>query len=234
MPDFKPLTHKDHADLYWSPPQTADFASKQHIVPVVLEEVPRLMHEMPLVFVRSEAGYRLVAVMSLEPGENWFVSRDGKWRGGYLPAQLKAHPFHLARVSGQERRVLCVAREALEDKGGEPFFDVEGNLSSAVKEKHDFLTRLEKSRAKTERAVQSLADANVLVPWKLQGLYKVDEAALNSLDEKRFLGLRQALPLVYGHLYSLSRVEVLNRMQSRRQDEQKQTEELRQVLGWDE
>lgn len=234
MPDFKPLTRKDHADLYWSPPQTADFASGQHIVPVVLEEVPRLMHEMPLVFVRSEAGYRLVAVMSLEAGENWFVSRDGKWRGGYLPAQFRAHPFHLARVTGDQRRVLCVAREAVLEKGQNPFFDAQGNLSAAVKERYDLLISLEKNRAATASIVQSLADAGVFVPWKLQGLYKVDEAVINSLEEKGFLALRKALPLVYGHLYSLSRVEVLNRMQSRRQDEQKQTEELRQVLGWDE
>lgn len=231
MPEFKPVTKSEHENLGWMRPDGANFTFGLHFVPVVMSEFSSLIHELPVVFAKSREGFRLTAVMSLEEGKNWFVSSEGKWRGSYIPALLRACHFLLA---GQKRRLLCVDQEALTREGGEPLFDNQGNLSPAAQEKYDFLAKLEKNRNITDKAVQNLADAGVFSPWKLQELYRVDEATLNSLEDKRFLELRQTLPLVYGHLYSLSRVEVLYRMQSRRQDEKRQAEELRQVLGWDE
>ena len=76
-----------------------------------------------------------------------------------------------------------------------------------------------------ELATAALAEAGVIKPWPLtvqvgnqhisvSGLCRVDEPALNALDDKTFLKLRKASALVvaHGQLMSMNQVSVLSRL----------------------
>lgn len=86
----------------------------------------------------------------------------------------------------------------------------------------DYLRVLEHDQALTRRAVAVIAEAGVIKPWPLKvplgketvtvsGLHRVDEEALNALDDATFLKLRKASSLViaYGQILSVGQVKVL-------------------------
>ena len=89
----------------------------------------------------------------------------------------------------------------------------------------EFVGEIERNRAFTIRAVNALVKHNLIVPWEISlqhskgphqinGLFKIDEAAMNALSNDAFLEMRQAgaLPVAYAHLLSLNRIDVLIRL----------------------
>ena len=70
--------------------------------------------------------------------------------------------------------------------------------------------------------MNALADAGLITPWQInlkqgekvvpvKGLYSVDEAALNKLDDEDFLAVRKAggLAIAYAQLFSMNQLAVL-------------------------
>ena len=70
-----------------------------------------------------------------------------------------------------------------------------------------------------------MADVGLITPWEIsfkhgekvvpvEGLYSVDEAALNKLDDEDFLAVRKAggLALAYAQLLSMNQLVVLERL----------------------
>ena len=108
---------------------------------------------------------------------------------------------------------------------GEAFFGEDGQPGKALKGMLDLLSQVERSRMATQAAVDALAAAKLVQPWLLNikrgeqnipvnGLYRIDEAALNALKNKAFLPLRQsgALPVAYAQLLSMNQLSVLQRL----------------------
>jgi hypothetical protein len=88
-----------------------------------------------------------------------------------------------------------------------------------------FLSQAEMSRVATQAAIDALAAAHLIQPWPLAieqdqqnvpvtGLYRVDEAALNALENEAFLALRPsgALTLAYAQLFSMNQLAVLQKL----------------------
>ncbi len=113
---------------------------------------------------------------------------------------------------------LCLNEKAgLVDSDGsaEDFFDTEGNLAPATRVMLELLTAFERSRLTAELAAAALSDAGVLSTWTLDvrlngqavpplDILRVDEDALNALDDAAFLKLRHASALPLTHLQLLS------------------------------
>ncbi|MBZ0332073.1 SapC family protein [Halomonas sp. ANAO-440] len=198
--------------------KVADYLFAEHdtLVPVVGEELPHVLANMPMGFYKKDdGGFELVAIMSLEPGRNLFVHPEGHWVGGYKPAAYRGYPFQLRREAGTERYVLCfdeasglLLNESVGD--GEPFFDAEGELAPLVKQVLDFLTQRERQRKITQRAVDMLAGQALIVPWEINvpqecedhtravdRVYRINEKALSSLGEKRVGNLTNRQCAVY-------------------------------------
>lgn len=234
------ITPEDFNSRAWHRPRGYLFASSIHMVPVVAAELSRLVTELPLAFTELDGEARLVAVLSLQPRMNPFVAPDGRWLGGYVPAALRGYPFRLAQVQGRTDSVLCVDEESglLADAGdGEPFFDADGKPAEAVGQILEFLAKTQRNAAVTQQAVDALKVADVLEPWPLtlkledarsvrvEGLLRVDEAALNALPDDDWLVLRRAgaLPVAYAHLLSMGRIAAIQNavgMQERLQSKQ--------------
>jgi hypothetical protein len=192
-------------------------------------EISKVVPVMPIGFVKQEAGYQLVAIASLQSGKNLYVAPDGKWLGTYIPSALRAYPFRLLKPENAEKSVLCINEasglvvESTEE--GNAFFDDENQPAQGIKDMLNFLSEVEANLVVTEGAVNALADAGLITPWEInlkqgeevvpvEGLFRVDEAALNKLDDEDFLTLRKAggLAIAYGQLFSMNQLTMLERL----------------------
>ncbi|MCB1767332.1 MAG: SapC family protein [Candidatus Competibacteraceae bacterium] len=250
MPAFAALSRERHAHQGWKRHTSYTFTAKEAVVPLVGAELPKVLPSMPIAFIQEQTHYQLVGVLSLQPGSNLLVSASGQWLGPYIPVAWRTYPFRVLRPQGSEQSVLCVD----EDSGliidaanaDERFFNDQGDPGVAIRDILNFLTQVEANRVATQRGVDALARVGIIEQWPLQvdqagqmlsvtGLYRINEVALNALDDQVFLELRQhqSLPVAYAQLLSMNQLTVLERlsqMQARRA-EQIQAQQQANSLG---
>jgi hypothetical protein len=229
MTELAAISPERHAKKAWKQATDYAFAARDTVIPLVGVEFNKVVPAMPMGFIEQEGGYQLVAITSLQPGTNLYVAPDGKWLVPYIPAALRAYPFRLAQQENTENLTLCIneASGLVVDntEDGNAFFDDQDEPTERTKDILNFLTEIEASRAVTQRAVDALADAGLITPWALnlrqgeeampvEGLFHVDEAALNKLDDADFLALRKAggLLVAYAQLLSMNQLVVLERL----------------------
>jgi hypothetical protein len=230
MVNLVPVSRSTHANQVWRRLRTFGFAAKDHYVPIAGTEFGRVVSAMPIGFVDLAGQLAPVAILSLEPGTNAFVGSDGRWLAPYVPFLFLTYPFRLLRQPGTDQFSLWVDSDAdqLPDAAHstELFYDAEGNLAPATKAVLDLLAKFEQNRLLTIAAVATLAQEGVLCPWEfklsdggkervLRGLQRVDEVALNRLQDDAFLRLRksQALSMAYAQLLSMGQLNVLSQLQ---------------------
>lgn len=226
-----PVSLDTHRDLRWSPFTDFGFARKTALAPVVLAELPRAIMSMPVGFVRTNGVAQPAALLGLRPEENLLVAPDGRWLGPYVPAAFRGHPFRLLPLEADSRMALCVD----EDSGlvgrdeREAFFGPDDRLAERARQVLEFLTQVEANRQATIAATAALDSAGVLAPWPIEvraernarrvdGLLRVDEAALNRLDGATLAALRDAgaLALAYMTLLSAQHLALLGELARRR------------------
>jgi hypothetical protein len=228
MPKLVALSPKLHGEKTWKRAPDYRFAGKARFVTIVASEIGLASSDMPLGFLKTGNAFELAALVSWRSNENLYIAPNGTWLGKYTPATLRAHPFRLLRPKGEEKMVLCVDEESdrVKDGAGEEiFFDEKQRPSKAVREVLSLCEAIERSRHITALAVQALAHAGLIVPWEpksrdgpkdfsTKGFYKIDEVALNRLDNEVFLKLRSAgaLPIAYGQIFSTHQLASLRRL----------------------
>jgi len=229
MTEFTAIAPESHAQKAWKNVTDYAFGAADTVIPLVGAELSKAASAMPTGFIEQEAGYQLVAITSLQSGQNLYVAPDGKWLGTYIPSALRAYPFRLLKPESVEKSVLCIneASGLVVESGeeGNDFFDDESQPTQGIKDILNFLTEVEASRAVTQGAVNALADAGLITPWALnlkqgeevvpvKGLFHVDEAALNKLDDEDFLAVRKAggLGVAYAQIVSMNQLAVLEHL----------------------
>ena len=234
MVKIVPVDRERHGHKGWRRLRGLDFASGEVVVPVGASELSQAALAMPIGFVERSGTYTLVALMAAKKGSNVFVGPSGQWLGAYLPAILRSYPFSLLLREGSDQSVLAIDEDSgrivdeIRESAGDDvvrFFEEDGTPSPTTKALTDYLRILENDHVLTRRAVAALAEAKVIEPWPLtvpigneqvtvSGLHRVDEQALNALDDATFLKLRNAGSLVvaYGQILSMGQVKVLTHL----------------------
>lgn len=228
MPRLVAISRTQHAGRRWLPYTSYAFAAGDALAPLVAAELPAATLRLPIGFAARDGAFVPVAVQGLAPGRNLFVAPDGRWLGGYVPAAYRSHPFHLAKsAAGPE--VLCFDEDsvllAADGAGGEPFFADDGQPAARIVEVLAFLRTLEAGRRATAQICAALHRHGVLQPWpitvkgeageqRVDGLFRIDEAAFNALPAEALLELRAAgaLPVVYCQLLSMQCLPVLGQL----------------------
>jgi hypothetical protein len=227
MPSFAAVSRERHGDKRWlSFGSNFRFAAQTAVAPLVAAELPKAMMAFPIGFIRNGEAFNPAAILSFEPNRNFFVADDGRWIGAYQPAMFRSFPFRLIQTD-DDKLTLCIDEESgLMSDGaeGEPFFEGE-ETGSRLKQVLQFLTQLERNRATTERACAALERHGVIKPWvitvkadegerKVEGLFQIEEAALNALPIEAFDDLRQsgALLIAYCQLLSMQHLPILGRL----------------------
>ena len=231
LTDIVPVTFGRHGGKRWRRALTYEHARASPVVPVVIGELPQSVVSLPLGFVQNAAGLTLVAILGLKPAENLLVGPEGKWLGTHVPTMLRTYPFSIVALE-QARELLCVDEESglVGDwTDGETFFDGEGQPSAAIAKVLNYLQQVSASHRLTSAACDQLSRCGVVEPWpivlrseqgteNIQGLYRINEGALNGLSDEQFLSLRArgALQIAYSQLLSMQHLEALDNFGRRR------------------
>lgn len=252
MAELTPITPERHSKKKWNHTNDYAFAAGDAVITVVGVELSEVLTSMPIGFIEQEAGYQLVAITSLQQGTNLFVAPDGKWLGPYIPVALRAYPFRMVQQKNTENFTLCINEATglvVESEEGEhAFFDDQGEATEEMKNIITSLSQIEVNRIATQKAVSALADASLITPWALNikqgeeivpvnGLFHVDEAALNELDDEDFSTVRKAggFAVAYAQIFSTNQLAVLEhlgKVQGQILAQQKANSEAENVFGF--
>lgn len=223
MSQWIALSRTQHAEHFYLHRQGYTFAVNHAVAPVLLAELPKLLPHYALGFIKQEAGYQAVALLSLDGQTNLYLHSDGRWLGNYVPASLRGYPFALANTEDGQK-TLCLDEAHLSEESGEPLFDEEGNLAPTVQRTFEFLHQSEQNRVLTQNAVDALAAADVIEQWPLKiergeghepltvnGLYRISEKVLNTLEGEAYAALKGApMALAHAQLFSMSQLTQLS------------------------
>jgi len=212
MPQWTVISKSSHAQTHYYPREGYHHTREQLVAPILLAELPKLTQHFMLGFMPQGEHFIAVALLGVEQGQNLYVHPDGRWLGSYVPASLRGYPFNLL-PDEHGQQVLCIDAEQLVDATdvGQALFDEHGQPSDALVKQLDFQQHCEANRQRTQQAVDALQQADVLQPWPLEisrgegatpkrveGLYRIDEKALNTLDAETYVTL-QGAPMALAH-----------------------------------
>ena len=203
----------------------APFFAETHAVPLTVDEFMFAQRNYPIVFSAGDNPVPL-GLFGLNEGVNVFMEEDGKLKQDlYVPAYVRRYPWMLAKLSPEaEELSLCFDPDstlvgAFED--GLPLFDDDkpNETTNAVLK---FCEDFEMSAQRTTLFVNELKEQDLLMegevsiqvaegqpPYVYRGFQMVNEDKMREMrgDTLRKLNQNGALPLIFGHLMSLSLVQ---------------------------
>ncbi len=217
---YQVVSKDQFKNLYWKRFGNFHFAANRPVALVVADEMTKLVTEIPVCFLKQEAGFCAVALLGLKDNSNLFVSPDGAWIGNYVPAVFRVHPFTLQQTP-DGNAVLCVDMDSglVSDTEGQKFFGVDDAPTEEITRIANFLSGIEQQKALTQNLCQQLAELNLLKPWSfsrspqdkpmlIDNMYQVDQDALRDIDGEalKSLSASGALTLAYGQIFSTNNV----------------------------
>jgi hypothetical protein len=228
MPRYELITKSGFAAQGWRRYDSYAFAATDVVAPLVLNELAKCCMSLPIAFLQQNDSYVPHAVQGLEPGRNLFVV-NGKWVAPYTPAVYRGYPFALAKGEDDQLH-LCVDMDSglvgAGDEFDQQFFDDTGEAAKPVKDALNFLQQIHNNRAVTQRVCAALAAEDLFQPWPLKvqtpdgernidGLFRIDEARLNSLEPDALARVQKAggLPVAYCQLLSMGNIQTLGLIQ---------------------
>lgn len=222
MSEWIALSRSQHAGQTYLPRQGYAFSAHQPVASILLAELGKLLPHYALGFIKQGDSVQPVALLGLDGQRNLYVAPNGKWLGSYVPASLRGYPFTLANAEDGQQ-VLCIEAQHLSEDQGEPLFEDDGALGGQAARTLEFLQQCERNRRVTQAAAGALGEAGVIEPWPLkvergdgqepltvQGLYRVNEKALNGLEAEAYAALRGGpLALAHAQLFSMNQLNQL-------------------------
>ena len=224
-----PLNNIAHKDIKVKNTLSFDHAKSQHLSLVVVHEFAKVAIDCPVVFVKDpESGqFRSVAMLGLEPNENLFYSRS-KWKGTYIPANLRAYPFALAGDENSDQLALCIDENSklINKKDGEALFNEDGSETEFLNSRKNFLSQLVEKNHITKQFIKFLTDNELLAPQSLSlkledgsghdlnGIYVINEKKLNELSDDVYLDIRKRgyMAPIYSQLSSMNQLQILGQL----------------------
>lgn len=222
MPSYEVVSKESHQNRYWEPVKNFKFAAHDALCSLVMQEVPKAVLHLPIAFSKAGEHFALFVVQSLSEGDNYLIDEAGNWLAGYIPAAYRGYPFALAESEGQQ--FLCIDRDSglINELEGEAFFDEFGEPSPRIKEILEFHSQVSLNKQSTHALCRLLEELGLLEPWPItvkkgekelpvEGLFRVNETKLNTLDADMLTTLRDkgALPLIFCQLLSMQNLALI-------------------------
>jgi hypothetical protein len=227
-----PLDSVKHKNLRINVDRNYSHVSNQNMTPLLASEFIPASTNFPIVFVKQqETGkFKSVGLLGLDAGEN-LVFANNKVHSNYIPVNIRRYPFAAGgKVADESEMILCIDENSalLNEKEGVQIFDENGKPSEATQQVTKLLTDILAKDAATEIFIAFLVENDLLQPAEvtlklgeegdkqLNGLYKIDEEALNELSDDLVLTLykRKYFAAIYAHLASLGQFNRLLQLKS--------------------
>jgi hypothetical protein len=243
MPTWIPVTSQQHRHAAWTKFNNYAHASNDAVVPLLVSELTKALPHYALAFVPSADCYQLVAVQGLQTGRNLYLNQQQQWLVPYVPAHYRSFPFTLlANREQPDQAMLCVDGDSglfIADSRDTTnpeltlLYTPEGQYTKPAQDVIEFLRQSHHIRLLTQKLVDQLHQHQLIQPWPIQvqvqttadpsdghpktvqGLFRIDEAALRQLAPQALSQLVQsgALALAYGQILSQSRLEQLSKLE---------------------
>jgi hypothetical protein len=225
MDSWVAVSRSKHAKSRWLPRQGFGFAAQLKVIEVLAAEIGALLPHYVYGFIKpADNSYQFIVLVGLGGERNLYVNLEDKWLCETVPSALRGYPFAL--VNGEDNaRVLCIDESRFSDEDEAiPLFDEQGNLAAAAADTLDFLQKCDRRRIKTRAACDALGEAGVIQEWplkvdkgdgqeplRIEGLYRIDEEALNALDGEALGSVRATggLGMAYAQMFSLNQLAAL-------------------------
>lgn len=231
MSKITAITKDRFIDKTWRLANGYAFAGQDAVVMLVVSELAAAVMNYPIGFIQGAKGYQLVGIQGFDAGVNLQVAATGKWNASYMPKVYRSHLFLLVNTSdGNKALAIDEAASVITERGGEPFYDNNGELAPKVAEIVKNLVEFEKDRASTEAICALLGELELIEPWeitvnkgkeqnKIQGLFRINETRLNQIDAAQLERLRNAggLVVAYCQLLSMQNLPKLGKLYHERQ-----------------
>lgn len=224
--DLMPLNSNDHADYNTRSIASAPWLSKQHAIPMTVDEFVQAQRHFPIIFSSGDNPLPL-ALMGLNDGVNTFVDDEGKLTEQvYVPAYIRRYPFMLAKLKPDANELSLCFDPTSESLGefdeGEALFDAEKKPSEATQKILEFCEQFEQAGQRTQAFMAQIKEHDLLMdgevaiqtgqegaqPFVYRGFQMINEEKLREvpgakLEEWNKNGL---LSLIYAHMFSLDQM----------------------------
>jgi hypothetical protein len=210
------------------------FAAVNEILPLTYTEFFVASSDYPIVFTQSNGDFMPVVLVGLERGVSLFAQHDGRvWRwdvNNYLPAYVRRHPFCMSTVNGQagedDELLVCVDKDYVGNQASEYYvrlFDEDlpterwGKIEQFLQSyQADIVATAAFTKLLNDFGLFQPVSANLMPdglegPLAFDGMFAIDEAKLNTLEDSVLLELHRNgyLPRIYAHLKSLQNFQKL-------------------------
>jgi hypothetical protein len=215
--------------------------SGQQMIPVLAFEFLKASSSFPIVFVKQQdtGKFKSVALTGFEEAEN-LVFSQGKINADYIPVNLRRYPFAAGgKDINDKNMILCIDESSslVNENEGVELFDDEGKPTETTEKISEFLVDIVARDHATDNFINCMIENDLLQPTELKlklgdgnerninGIYKIDEEALNELSDEVALTLykKQYFSVIYAHLASLAQFNRLIKLKEA-QDAEKLTD----------
>jgi hypothetical protein len=231
MTQLVALDSRTHRELRVVPRPSRE-SVQVNAVSVIPREFPRLLAHYPIFFTKSGDSGRFepAALLGFERQENLFFV-NGRWDVAYMPLQIERQPFSLLQRRGDPARgsqdsldvAIDLDSPQIQAQEGERLFLEDGSPSKYLQSISSILSALVSGSTEAYAFSGRLAELNLIEPVqievefvnhsqsKLQGLYWIAAAALESLPATQLAELRDRgfLEWLYYQMGSLAHVSSL-------------------------
>ena len=200
---------------------------------VTAGEFAEVCKEYPILFIsagtdpQGRAQVAPMAVFGLARGENLFYDPSNTerfWRARYVPAMLRAYPFAMAPVDGQQYAMaIDEAWHGFSQTEGEALFDAQGEPTPYLERLRGMVEKIEEDVERTRQIGVKLMEMKLLepkrfdatlpggAPLKVDGFFGLDEKRINALTEAEVMELHRTglMGLLHAHQISLTNMAVL-------------------------
>lgn len=210
----------------------AEFGENIHLVPVITEELHKLILEYPVCLIKDNntGQFGLQALLGFEVGENLFL-QGNEWQANYVPLHIRRQPFMVGVNTSEgeqptsENTVITINTDSprVQEESGELIFDKEGNITPFMQEMNNLLSNLVGGIIRTETFINTLSEYDLIEPIQLtvnfidseekrfDGIYTLSEEKLKNLspDVLETLNSKGYLQACYLLLASMGHVQKL-------------------------
>ena len=226
------LNFEKHGNLRLREPREFTKHKAENFVPIVFQEFYSLATEFPLMFVRNKKTGDFVpgAMMGLKKGMNLYC-QTSEWQPNFVPNSFTLTPLSVSRLDPQNNEADVAIDEQsslLSESEGEPLYQSDGQATNYLKIRMDHAIRVTQQSVQAVSLCRYLAEKNLFTTrtlklqqtesspkYEVEGVFVIDEEALENLSDEEFQELRQQglLPPIYAHLTSLQQIGRLTRLQ---------------------
>lgn len=126
--DMQLVNRKDMSNMSIDPAAWGKMAAALQLIPISVSECKFVCKTLPIVFSPADKPMP-IAITGFSPQKNTLVEQ-GRWKNNhYVPLAARRYPFALAQMSEEEKQLLYVDVEALEDNNSKKENIADGNVN---------------------------------------------------------------------------------------------------------